>query len=121
MARLATTTDIFNAIAEPKRREILAFLRPGERSVNDVAKHLHLTQPQASKHLKVLKEVGAVKVREAGQQRLYVLDGGALEPVNAWIKQFAAFWEESFERMDELLAELQAERRRKEAENDHHE
>ena len=73
MARAATTSDVFNAIAEPQRRDILALLRTGERPVTDLARELGLTQPGASKHLRVLREVGLVRDRRAGKQRLYAL------------------------------------------------
>lgn len=106
MARLATTSDVFNAVAEPRRRQILELLVPGERPVNDVARLLRLTQPQASKHLKVLKDVGLVHMREAGKQRIYSLNGRALQPIHAWSKQFEECWNDRFDRLDELLDEL---------------
>ncbi|MDB5099067.1 MAG: sdpR 4 [Cyanobacteria bacterium RYN_339] len=106
MARSATTSDVFNAIAEPRRRQIIELLAPRERSVNDVAKILCMAQPQASKHLKVLKEVGLVTVRELGQQRLYSLDGDVLKQVYDWAKAFEGLWTERFDRLDELLEEL---------------
>jgi len=107
MARLATTTDAFNAIAEPQRREILSFLARGERSVNDVVGHLQVTQPQVSKHLRVLREVGLVRVRDAGKQRLYALNGEGLKPVHDWVSHFERYWNESFDRLDQYLQELQ--------------
>jgi DNA-binding transcriptional ArsR family regulator len=107
MARSATTSDAFNAVAEPRRRQILDLLARGERSVNDVAKALRLKQPQASKHLRVLREVGLVTVRGDGQQRLYALNAAALKPVHDWVKAFERFWNESFDRLDEYLRELQ--------------
>ena len=81
MARAATTADAFNAVAEPRRRQILDVLASGERPVNDLVLQLGLAQPQVSKHLRVLREVGAVDVRESGRQRLYRLNGNALKPV----------------------------------------
>lgn len=96
MARSATTSDVFNAVAEGRRRQIIELLAPGEQPVNEVARRLHLTQPQASKHLKVLKEVGLVHVREAGQQRLYRLNGRALQPIHDWIRQIEAVWNDRF-------------------------
>ena len=78
MARLPTTSDVFNAIAEPQRREILSLLTTGERSVNDLVEALGLKQPQVSKHLKVLRAVGLVSVREVGQQRIYRLNAQGL-------------------------------------------
>ncbi|HEY9724668.1 MAG TPA: metalloregulator ArsR/SmtB family transcription factor [Oscillatoriaceae cyanobacterium] len=110
MARLATTTDVFNAVAEPRRRQILQLLVPGERTVNEIAQVLCMAQPTASKHLKVLKEVGLVGVREAGQQRLYHLNAQGLKPIHDWTRQFEQFWNESFDRLDALLIELQQER-----------
>jgi DNA-binding transcriptional ArsR family regulator len=106
MARAATTSDAFNAIAEPQRREILVLLRGGERPVTDLARDLGMTQPQASKHLRVLREVGLVRVRGAGKQRLYGLDARGLRPVHKWVGGFERFWSESFDRLDEYVQEL---------------
>jgi DNA-binding transcriptional ArsR family regulator len=106
MARAATTSDAFNAIAEPQRREILVLLRGGERPVTDVARDLRMTQPQASKHLRVLREVGLVRVREAGKQRLYDLDARGLQPIHEWVGGFEAFWNETFDRLDEYVRHL---------------
>ena len=108
MARAATTTDAFNAVAEPRRREILRLLASGERAVNDLVSELHLAQPQVSKHLRVLREVGAVQVRDEGRQRLYRLDGRALKPIYDWVKEYEEFWSERFELLDDVLAELKA-------------
>ena len=88
MARAATTADAFNAVAEPRRRQILDVLAGGERPVNDVVRELGLAQPQVSKHLRVLREVGAVDVREEGRQRLYRLNGQALKPIHDWVKAY---------------------------------
>src|SRR5262245_27003049 len=107
MARLATTSDAFNAIAEPLRRRILTLLANGERSVNVIAASLRITQPQASKHLRVLRQVGLVSLRGAGQQRLYALNGAGLKPIHDWIKTFERFWNERFDRLAEYLNELQ--------------
>ena len=109
MARAATTSDAFNAIAEPQRREILVLLRGGERPVTDLARDLGMTQPQASKHLRVLREVGLVRVRGAGKQRLYGLDARGLRPVHEWVGGFERFWSESFDRLDEYVQELKQE------------
>ena len=106
MARSATTSDVFNAVAEPRRRQIIELLAPGEQPVNEVARLLQLSQPQASKHLKVLKEVGLVHVREAGQQRLYSLNGEALRPIHERSAQFEAHWNDRFDRLDDLLDQL---------------
>jgi DNA-binding transcriptional ArsR family regulator len=109
MARAATTTDAFNAVAEPRRRQILDLLADGERPVNDLVERLELGQPQVSKHLRVLREVGLVQVREDGRRRLYRLDGRALRPVHDWVKEFERTWNDRFELMDEVLDELQRE------------
>src|SRR6478672_3468844 len=94
MARAATTSDVFNAIAEPQRREILVLRRAGERPVTKVAQALRMTQPGASKHLRVLREVGLVRDRKAGKHRLYSLDARGLRPVHAWTGGFERFWNE---------------------------
>src|SRR5689334_15302576 len=106
MARAATTSDAINAIAEPQRRDILVLLRGGERPVTNLARDLGMTQPQASKHLRVLREVGLVRVRGAGKQRLYRLDARRLRPVHEWVGGFEQFWNESFDRLDEYVQEL---------------
>jgi len=106
MARAATTTDAFNAIAEPRRRQILDLLADGERSVNEIVVVLGLAQPQVSKHLRVLREVGVVEVREAGRQRLYRLNGPALKPIYDWVKEYERTWSERFDRLDGVLEEL---------------
>ena len=111
MARAATTSDAFNAIAEPQRRRILMLLKGRERSVNDLARSLRITPPCASKHLRVLRAVGLVRVREAGQQRLYTLDARGLKPIHAWVGGFEQFWNESFDRLDEYVKQLQQEER----------
>ena len=112
MARAATTTDAFNAVAEPRRRQILDALAGGERPVNDLVAALGMAQPQVSKHLRVLREVGAVDVREDGRQRLYRLNGHALKPIHDWVKRYEALWSERFDEMDVVLEEL----KRKESE-----
>ena len=106
MARAATTTDAFNAVAEPRRRQILDALARGERPVNDLVAELGLAQPQVSKHLRVLREVGAVTVREAGRQRLYRLNGTALKPIHDWVKAYERSWAERFDELDVVLEEL---------------
>ncbi|WIX79056.1 metalloregulator ArsR/SmtB family transcription factor [Amycolatopsis carbonis] len=107
MARAATTTDVFNAVAEPRRREILDVLAGGEYPVNDLVRLLGMGQPQVSKHLRVLREVGAVDVRDEGRQRLYRLNGRALKPIHDWVRQFERSWEERFELLDSVLEELE--------------
>ena len=106
MARAATTADVFNAVAEPRRREILDLLGGGERPVNDLVRLLGLTQPQVSKHLRVLREVGAVAVRDDGRQRLYRLNGQALKPIHDWVKNYERSWAKRFERLDIVLEDL---------------
>jgi DNA-binding transcriptional ArsR family regulator len=107
MARALTTTDPFNAVAEPHRRRILVLLKGRERPVNELARALRITQPRTSKHLRVLREVGLVQVREDGQQRLYGLNARGLKPVHAWVAGFEQFWNESFDRLNEYVKELQ--------------
>ena len=109
MARAATTTDTFNAVAEPRRREILDVLAGGERPVNDLVNLLGLAQPQVSKHLRVLREVGAVDVREDGRRRLYRLNGQALKPIHDWVKEYERTWSDRFDAMDDVLDDLKKE------------
>src|SRR2546426_7635047 len=100
MARAATTTDAFNAVAEPRRRQILDVLAGGERPVSDLVERLGLGQPQVSKHLRVLREVGLVKVRDEGRQRIYRLNGRRLKPIHEWVKRYERTWSERFGRLD---------------------
>jgi DNA-binding transcriptional ArsR family regulator len=109
VARAATTTDAFNAVAEPRRRQILDALIDGERPVNDLVRALGLAQPQVSKHLRVLREVGVVEVRDDGRQRLYRLNGQALKPIHDWVTRYERTWSERFERLDAVLEELKNE------------
>ena len=106
MARAATTADAFNAVAEPRRRQILDVLAGGERPVNDLVGVLGLAQPQVSKHLRVLREVGAVDVRDVGRQRLYRINGQALKPIHDWVKNYERTWTQRFDRLDAVLEEL---------------
>ncbi len=106
MARAATTADAFNAVAEPRRRQILDALAGGERPVNDIVELLGLAQPQVSKHLRVLREVGAVEVRGDGRRRLYRLNGDALKPIHDWVKGYERLWSERFDELDVVLEEL---------------
>jgi DNA-binding transcriptional ArsR family regulator len=106
VARAATTADAFNAVAEPRRRQILDVLAGGERPVGDLVEVLGLPQPQVSKHLRVLREVGAVEVRGDGRRRLYRLNGPALKPIHDWVKDYERFWSERFGRLDAVLGEL---------------
>ena len=109
MARAATTTDAFNAIAEPRRRQILDELAGGERPVNDLVRALGIAQPQVSKHLRVLREVGAVDVREDGRRRLYRLNGEALKPIHDWVKEYERTWSDRFDALDAVLEDLKQE------------
>ena len=106
VARAATTADAFNAVAEPRRRQILDLLVGGERPVNDLVRRLGLAQPQVSKHLRVLREVGAVDVRDEGRQRLYRLNGHALKPIHDWVKNYERAWSERFDELDVVLGDL---------------
>jgi len=106
MARAATTADAFNAVAEPRRRQILDLLAGGERPVNDLVHALDLAQPQVSKHLRVLREVGAVEVREDGRRRVYRLNGEALRPIHDWVKEYEQTWSQRFEQLDAVLDDL---------------
>jgi DNA-binding transcriptional ArsR family regulator len=109
VARAATTTDAFNAVAEPRRRQILDALAGGERPVNDLVRQLGLGQPQVSKHLRVLREVGAVDVRDDGRQRMYRLNGHALKPIHDWVKTYERSWSERFTQLDAVLEDLKQE------------
>src|SRR5688572_21669697 len=106
MARAPTTTDAFNAVAEARRRQILDVLAGGERPVNELVRLLGLAQPQVSKHLRVLREVGLVDVRDEGRQRLYRLNGRALKPIHDWVKTYERSWSERFDELDAVLEEL---------------
>jgi DNA-binding transcriptional ArsR family regulator len=106
MARAATTADAFNAVAEPRRREILDVLATGERPVNDLVRLIGVPQPQVSKHLRVLREVGAVEVRDAGRQRLYRLNGHALKPIHDWVSNYERLWSDRFDQLDLVLEDL---------------
>lgn len=101
MARALTTLDAFNAVAEPKRRQVLEVLARGERPVNGLVESLGWPQPQVSKHLGVLKKVGLVRVRRAGRQRLYALDARQLRPIHDWVKSFEHFWHHQLDAIKE--------------------
>lgn len=109
VARAPTTSDAFNAIAEPHRRQILELLKERERPVLELAEELGMTQPSASKHLRVLREVRLVRVREVGKQRLYGLDARGLRPIHEWAGGFAEFWNESFDRLETYVQDLKKE------------
>ena len=106
VARAATTADVFNAVAEPRRRRILDLLAGGERPVNELVELLGIGQPQVSKHLRVLREVRLVDARERGRQRLYRLNGEALRPIHDWVREYEHTWTQRFERIDAVLEEL---------------
>lgn len=107
MARATTNSDVFNAIAEPQRRRILALLRAGERPATEIAEALGLAASPTSKHLRVLREVGLVRVREEGRQRYYALAADGLREVHEWAMGFERFWSESFDRLEEYVRDLQ--------------
>ena len=107
MARAATTLDPFNAVAEPKRRRLLDVLASGERPVSELVESLGWPQPQVSKHLGVLRQVGLVNVRRVGRQKLYELNGTKLMPIHEWVKQYERFWKHQLERI-KIRAEKKA-------------
>ena len=114
MARAPTTLDPFNAIAEPKRRVVLETLGGGEMAVNDIVGRLGWPQPSVSKHLGVLKEVGLVRVRKEGRQRLYSVDAQQLKPVHDWVKTFEKYWDRQLDRIKERAERLAREKQTKE-------
>jgi DNA-binding transcriptional ArsR family regulator len=118
MARVATTTDAFNAVAEPRRRQILDVLAGGERPVNDLVEQLGLAQPLVSKHLRVLREVGLVDVRDEGMRRIYRLNGHALKPIHDWVKDYEQTWAERFDRLEGVLEELKGQEQRGKGQGD---
>jgi DNA-binding transcriptional ArsR family regulator len=107
MARRPTTHDPFNAVAEPKRRQILELIGARELSVNEIVELLDWPQPMVSKHLAVLKKVGLVRERREGRQRLYRVDMEKLKPIRDWVMPFERYWTESYKRLDEVLEEMQ--------------
>jgi len=111
MARRSTTHDPFNAVAEPKRRKVLEAIGMQEISVNDLVKKLGWTQPMVSKHLGVLKKVGLVRERRIGRQRLYGVQAERLKPIYDWVTPFERFWNERFDRLDEVLQDIQKKER----------
>jgi DNA-binding transcriptional ArsR family regulator len=108
MARAATTSDSFNAVAEPRRRQILDILAEGEHPVAALVERLGVAQPLVSKHLRVLREVGLVKVRDEGRRRVYRIDGRPLQDIHAWVSRYQAMWDERFDLVDTVLDELKA-------------
>ena len=109
MARAATTSDVFNAVADAHRREILDVLIGGEKAVGRIVDDLSLSQPQVSKHLRVLSEVGLVRCRAEGRSRLYSLEPGRLRPVQAWAAKYEQAVNNRLDRLDDYLTELQNE------------
>jgi len=111
MPRAATTTDVFNAIAEPRRREIIGVLVDGrERAVGDVVALVRLPQPAVSKHLGVLRKVGVVTMVKRGQHRMYRLNASELKPVHDWVKTFEKYWTHQISRIKERAEQKAAER-----------
>jgi DNA-binding transcriptional ArsR family regulator len=111
MARATTTADAFNAVGEPRRRQILDLLGSGERPVTDIVETLRLAQPQVSKHLRVLREVGLVEARDEGRRRIYRVNGRNLKPIHDWVRRYEDAWSGRFDRLDAVLEDL----KRKEA------
>lgn len=110
MARAATTTDVFNAIAEPRRRDIIGALVDGqERAVGDVVRIVRMPQPAVSKHLGVLRRVGVVTVVKRGQHRMYRLNAAELKPVHDWVKTFEKYWTHQISRIKERAEQKAAE------------
>ena len=109
MARASTTTDAFNAVAEPRRRQILDVLAGGGRPVNDLVAALGLPQPVVSKHLRVLREVGLVDVQDEGRQRIYRLNGQPLKPIYEWVRRYERTWSARFDLLDSVLEDLREE------------
>ena len=107
VARSSTTSDVFNAIGDAHRREILDALTAGEKAVGAIVTELPMSQPQVSKHLRVLSEVGLVSSRAEGRRRLYRLEPARLRPLNEWLAKYEQAWNERLDRMDDYLKELQ--------------
>jgi DNA-binding transcriptional ArsR family regulator len=107
MARTPTTYDSFNAVAEPKRRQVLDAIGSKELPVNEIVEMLGWPQPMVSKHLGVLKQVRLVKERRVGRQRLYKVNMESLKLIHDWVSPYERYWSESYERLDEILAVIQ--------------
>jgi DNA-binding transcriptional ArsR family regulator len=112
MARTPTTFDPFNAVAEPKRRQVLEVLGTQELSVNEIVERLGWNQPMVSKHLGVLKEVGLVSERRVGRRRLYRVNAERLKPIYDWVAPFERYWSERYDRLDEVLQDLKSKEKR---------
>ena len=107
MARSSTTSDVFNAIGDAHRREILDALVAGEKTVGAIVHDLSMSQPQVSKHLRVLSEVGLVRCRAEGRLRLYRLEPARLRPMHEWLAKYEQMWNDRLDRMDDYLKQLQ--------------
>ena len=107
MARSSTTSDVFNAVGEAHRREILDTLIPGEKAVGAIVDDLSMSQPQVSKHLRVLSQVGLVRCRAEGRRRLYRLEPARLRPFHDWLAKYEQAWNNRLDRLDDYLKELQ--------------
>src|SRR5215470_5202777 len=107
VARASTTSDVFNAVAEAHRREILDALITGEKAVGEIVNDPSMSQPQVSKHLRVLSEVGLVRCRADGRRRLYRLEPARLRPLHEWLTKYEQAWNDRLDRMDDYLKELQ--------------
>jgi DNA-binding transcriptional ArsR family regulator len=106
MARATTTSDAFNAVAEPRRREILIYLAAAERPVDDIVSAIGLAQPSVSKHLKVLRDVGLVRMRCQGRQKLYQTNAEAIRPLHEWAATFERYWQHQLNRVKERAEEM---------------
>ncbi|MGA2765509.1 MAG: metalloregulator ArsR/SmtB family transcription factor [Spirochaetia bacterium] len=102
MPRAATTSDIFNAVAEPRRRQILSYLAQREQSVSAIAQALRLPQPSVSKHLRVLRDVDLVRARRAGRTRLYQTNANNIKPLRDWAATFERYWQHQLVRIKEI-------------------
>ena len=107
VARSSTTSDVFNAVAEARRREILDALMAGEKAVGAIVNDLSISQPQVSKHLRVLSEVGLVRCRAEGRRRLYSLEPTRLRPLHEWLAKYEQAWNDRLDRVEDYLQELQ--------------
>ena len=114
MARAATTADVFNAVAEPRRRQLLDLIAGQEVPVNDLVLQPGMAEPLVSKHLRVLRAVGAVSVRDEGRRRLYRLNGEALKPIHDWLVDIETVWAERLDHLDVVLGELEKKKNRNE-------
>ena len=110
MARTPTTHDPFNAVAEPKRRQLIQAMGAQELPVNEIVERLGWNQPSVSKHLRVLKQVGLVSERRVGRRRLYRVNAERLKPIFDWVTPFEQYWIERFERLDAVLEKMKKEK-----------